>query len=158
MTAGIAVEKPQSSATEQVIMVEDVNVTEAKSLDIADVVGDLPVPHVSMPIEVQVDNEKVQLQRFEDSWNHRLDQEFDTLADRAVRGELDSFAKARFDYLMDLRRSLHHPRAVQEIIHEQERTEVLNSLTRALSRYVTFIGNGRTHQAGNTSKKKTTGA
>src|SRR5882724_7845823 len=112
MTADIAVEKPQSSASQQVIMVEDFNVAEAKSLDIADVVGDLSAPNVSMPIEVGVDDQKVQLQRFEDSWNHRLDREFDSLADRAIRSELDSFAKARFDYLMDLRRSLHHPRAV----------------------------------------------
>jgi hypothetical protein len=153
MTADIAIEKPKVSG-QPTIVVEDYHTAEAKSVNFGEVVGDSSPTNIMLPVDGEADSRDFLLQRFEQTWTNRLDREFDELADRAIAHELDASDKARFEYLTGLRRSLHHPRSVHEIIYEQERTEVLNGLLRALSKYVTFIGNGSTHQTRSTPKKK----
>ena len=77
-------------------------------------------------------------------WSKSLEREFASLADKAIAGNLAPVEKPRFNELSALRRRLHHPRTVKEILYEQERTELLIDLSNAVARCVKFLdGSGQ---------------
>jgi hypothetical protein len=73
-------------------------------------------------------------------WTSKLEREFSALADKSINGKLQGASdNARFRHLLSLRRRLHHPRRVDEILYEQERSELLADLANSLSRCVKFL-------------------
>ena len=137
----VAIDRPERTRIACIEMTAENRIAAAPTLSTRNILAaNEPVGNLSPPVGARFDGEpSIVMPVVISEWTPQLEKEFSELADRVIEDQLPPAERHRFGQLTMLRRRLHHPRPVAEILYEQERTELLVDLVTALSRCVKFI-------------------